>query len=488
MNIKHFILPTVALGGAALLLVPAKTDAYELLGGSLNTTQRDFRIFDNFTDAAANNNTTPDANWPGYTGCELAIWKACTEWSSQLHGGTGNGDPHQPGGLGSGGANFDAVMQGNATAVGGTNSNTFSEIPGSSGGTLAFAESPISDGWRIRFYAVWTWDDGPGTALGGNEDIQGIAAHEYGHALGLDHTGVFGSTMFASVSGSGVSARSIGPDDIAGVQAIYGVVATEKPRINGISSSGGMLTIHGFNFDLFDNDVWFTPNTPGGVDVPVQVNGVMSNGSQITVAIPAGAGSGDVFVKLPVSNQGSTLSNGWPIDVSNIPAPPGFAYCFGDGSLPTPCPCVPPNTVPNPSGAPDAGCANSFHASGARLDAAGSKNPSDQVRLTVSFGTPAGFTFFIAGNAADLNGIANGDGVNCAGGSFVRFGSQIPINGASVYPNPSLGFNTPLSTVGSSPVGSGQTRYYQAFYRNNTANFCTAATSNVSSGYQMVWN
>jgi hypothetical protein len=122
------------------------------------------------------------------------------------------------------------------------------------------------------------------------------------------------------------------------------------------------------------------------------------------------------------------------------------------------------------------------------MDAAGSKNPTDQVRLTVSFGTPAGFTFFIAGNAADLNGIANGDGVNCAGGSFVRFGSQIPINGASVYPNPALGFNTALSTVGASPVGSGQTRYYQAFYRNNTANWCNPSTSNVSSGYQMVWN
>lgn len=486
MNLKHLILPTVALGAAAGLLIPAKSDAYTLLGGALNTTQRDFRIFDNFTDAVSNDNVTPDANFPGYTGVELAIWKACTEWGSQLHAGSGNGDAHQNGGLGSGGANFDAVMQGNATSQGGTNSNQFSELAGSDGGTLAFCESPISDGWRIRFYSTWTWNDGPGTSITGI-DIQGVATHEYGHALGLDHTNINGSTMLPGVFGNGVNSRSIGPDDIDGVQAIYGVVSATKPRINGISFSGGLLTLHGFNFDLVSNDVWFTPNTPGGSDVPVQVTGLPSNGSQITLAIPGTAGSGDVFVKL-AGTQGVTLSNGWPIDVASIPAPPGFAYCFGDGSLVTPCPCALPDTVPSPSGASDAGCANSFNASGARLDAAGSKNPTDQVRLTVSFGTPAGFTFFISGNAADANGIANGDGVNCASGSFVRFGSQIPVNGASVYPNPALGLNTLLSTVGSSPVGSGQTRYYQAFYRNTTAGWCTPATSNVSSGYQMTWN
>ena len=86
---------------------------------------------------------------------------------------------------------------------GGTNDNINSAISGSSGGVLAFAETPISNGWRIRYYETWNWQDGPGND--GNIDLQGVACHEYGHALGLGHTNVGGATMFPSISGSGVS-------------------------------------------------------------------------------------------------------------------------------------------------------------------------------------------------------------------------------------------------------------------------------------------
>jgi hypothetical protein len=152
------------------------------------------------------------------------------EWGSELHG-DGQGDPHQPGGLGSGGANFDASWQGNALGIGGGNDNVHSEIAGSSGGVLAYCESPIADGWRIRFYSGWTWDDGPGTPALGDMDLQGVATHEYGHALGLGHSDVVGATMYASVNASGVAQRSLAPDDVAGVQAVYGAKSPTKPRI-----------------------------------------------------------------------------------------------------------------------------------------------------------------------------------------------------------------------------------------------------------------
>jgi len=203
VNLNQLILPAVAFSGAAVLLFPATTEA---LGGPpqlLQPGQRDFRIFNNFTDPEANDNTTPDPNFPGYTGAPLAIWKACTEWSSELHGGTGNGDPHQPGGLGSGGANFDAVFQGLATDVGGTDSNTFSELIGSDNGILGFTELPINDGWRIRFYSTWTWDDDPGTTTFDN-DIQGVATTLYGFAMGFDPSGPSGSTLNGTLTGTGV--------------------------------------------------------------------------------------------------------------------------------------------------------------------------------------------------------------------------------------------------------------------------------------------
>src|SRR5262245_45737865 len=185
MKLNQMLLPATALGAVAILFGTETSRGFNTLGGSLGQGQRDVRVFDNFTDLQANNNVTADANWPGYTGVEMSVWKACSEWASQLHGGTGAGDPLQA--VGSGGANFDISWQGNASGIGTTNENIHSELAGSSGGVLAFTETPISDGWRIRYYSSWTWQDGPGSVTSGI-DMQGVACHEYGHALGLDHT------------------------------------------------------------------------------------------------------------------------------------------------------------------------------------------------------------------------------------------------------------------------------------------------------------
>src|SRR5688572_33151401 len=125
-----------ALGAACLLVVPREGHSYTTLGGSLSQLQRDVRVFDNFTDATANNNTTPDANWPGYTGAEMAIWKAVVEWASVAHGGTGAGDPTQTA-VGGSDANFDPSWQGNATSSGTSNNNIHSEITGNGGSVLA---------------------------------------------------------------------------------------------------------------------------------------------------------------------------------------------------------------------------------------------------------------------------------------------------------------------------------------------------------------
>jgi hypothetical protein len=198
MNTKLLVLPSLCLGGAALLLAPApETQAFSKIGGSLGVTQRDVRVFDNFADTTANNNTTPSAQYPGDLGVELAIWKGITEWGSTLFG-DGTGDPVGGNQLGNGGANFDAFWAGNASDVGNSNQNIVSAIGSCGGGTLAFTETPISDGWRIRFCDNWTWDDGP-ALIGSRFDLQGVMAHEYGHALGLGHSATGAATMAPSV-------------------------------------------------------------------------------------------------------------------------------------------------------------------------------------------------------------------------------------------------------------------------------------------------
>lgn len=54
---------------------------------------------------------------------------------------------------------------------------------------------------------------------GGAIDLESVALHEIGHLLGLNHSTVPESVMFASYAGR---RRSLSPDDIAGIQSIYG--------------------------------------------------------------------------------------------------------------------------------------------------------------------------------------------------------------------------------------------------------------------------
>jgi hypothetical protein len=317
MNPKHLVLPALSLGGAALLLAPARpSQAFSKIGGSLGETQRDVRVFDNFTDTQSDNNAIADSQFPGYLGLELAIWKGIVEWGSKLHG-DGTGDPLNGNLLGDGGANFDAFWAGNASGVGTSNNNIVSAIASCPASTLAFTETPISDGWRIRFCDNWVWDDGP-ALIGSRWDIQGVMAHEYGHALGLGHSGIGQATMAPSGSPGQTSIRSIHADDIAGIQCVYNVASGTKPMIVATVASAGTLTIHGMNFGATGNEVWFTPSavTATGSDPIVRVTGVSSSGggTMISVAIPAAAGPGDVIVNGSGAGN-ATVSNAFPTDL-----------------------------------------------------------------------------------------------------------------------------------------------------------------------------
>ena len=329
----------VLLAGAAALggwtLVAPQSPAWNTTGDVLGFGQRDVRVFNNFTDPEANANQVVDPSFPGHVGAELAIWKGCIEWGSELHF-EGAGDPLQPFDLGSGGSNFDLTWQGLAPDPGGTDDNVHSELAGNGVGVIAFLETPSSDGWRIRYYRnPWTFYDKPGNGPNGNThmDLQGIACHEYGHALGLAHSNDPTATMFGSVLQNGTNWRSIEADDQAGIQSIYGVRSPSKPRITGYSHLGGGLTLlRGQNFDASANEVWFTRGAPGGDGTPVTVSGLASTngGTELVVAVPPEAGPGDVLVKLP-GTQFEALSSAFPFDPAANPCPQPVVY--GNGKL-----------------------------------------------------------------------------------------------------------------------------------------------------------
>jgi hypothetical protein len=314
----------LGIGCAGVLLMP-DISAYTTTGSSLSITQRDARVFNNFADPESNDNQTPHPTWPGALGAPMAIWKALAEWGSTLHG-DGEGDPSQPGGVGSGGANFDVTWQGAAPDVGTTTGNVVSAFFSCGGGMSSFTEVG-PEGWRLRLCDDLLWDDGPGVVLAPNAfDIQGIVTHEYGHILGLGHSNVGGSTMYPAISGNGVAARSIEADDIAGIKAIYGAAGPSKPRIDLALTDGSKLVLFGANFAATNNQVWLTMGVVNPTGDPVVVSGLVASagGTRIELVVPANAGPGDVLVRTPGST-GASLSNAFPIALGACSAP--VTYC-----------------------------------------------------------------------------------------------------------------------------------------------------------------
>jgi hypothetical protein len=226
---------------------------------------------------------------------------------------------------------------GNADGVGGLNDNIASAFGGCSPGIDAFVETPTSDGWRMRFCEGAVWSDGPAGPLSGETDLQSVATHEYGHALGLGHSTVAGAVMGAFLSSGGL-ARDLAPDDQAGVQFVYGVKSASKPTISAafVDECSGSIVLRGTKFSAAGNEVWFTNGavSPAASDPRILVSGVVSDGTSIVLALPAGAGSGDVLVKLPSSGNAS-LSNGFPLDLSQTAPAAATSLRNGSGANPS---------------------------------------------------------------------------------------------------------------------------------------------------------
>lgn len=61
--------------------------------------------------------------------------------------------------------------------------------------------------------------------------ILDIATHEFGHALGMNHSTVANATMFATTTTCASKWRSLDPDDVAGVRTLYPALGlAPKPR------------------------------------------------------------------------------------------------------------------------------------------------------------------------------------------------------------------------------------------------------------------
>jgi len=150
----------------------------------------------------------------------------------------------------------------------------------------------------------------------------------------------------------------------------------------------------------------------------------------------------------------------------------GLSFCdSSDGSLAA-CPCSNP-------GNPDTGCDNAQGTGGVRLEAT-AFSPNGSGGGTAMFeGTnypaTATPTFVMIRSTTQVPATASFDGAICVANPVVRVGAGFAIGGIGIRPY----------THGA--MASAGTNYYQMWYRNQPAMYCTPDAANFSNGYDLTW-
>jgi hypothetical protein len=201
----------------------------------------------------------------------------------------------------------------------------------------------------------WTFFTGS-TGCSSGAYIEDVAAHEFGHALGLSHTTVSGSTMYASYSKCSSQMRSLGADDIAGVEALYPAssantaptVTISAPSSTTTVAEGTSLTFAGSATDQQDgnltNALSWTSSLEGplgggasfsrvlsagthSVTASVSDSGGLTAARQVTVTVTATTTNIAPSVTITSPSSGTTVSQGTAMSFT------GSASDFEDGNI-----------------------------------------------------------------------------------------------------------------------------------------------------------
>jgi hypothetical protein len=121
---------------------------------------------------------------------------------------------------------FSYAGQVSSTSTGYDNKNVAVFRSSSNGGAIASTYAWAKNGYLVDADIIF-WDGGFKffTGSGGCSSgvyVEDVGAHEFGHAMGLSHSGVSEATMNASYYTCSMSQRTLASDDIAGAKKLYG--------------------------------------------------------------------------------------------------------------------------------------------------------------------------------------------------------------------------------------------------------------------------
>ena len=179
--------------------------------------------------------------------------------------------------------------------------------------TLYSSGSPFNSAaeFDMQIDPNWTWTTGGSPTI----DLQSVTTHEFGHALGLGHSGDGSAVMYQSYT-QGTLKRMPQADDIAGATAIYGATGGGSTPTNTPTSTPTRTPTPGGTQQPTN-----TP-TPGGNPQPTN-----TPGSGVATSTPAGAATPTSTPTLKPANSPTptkTPTNSLPlVPGANLLAWPG---------------------------------------------------------------------------------------------------------------------------------------------------------------------
>jgi len=191
----------------------------------------------------------------------------------------------------------------------------------------------------MQFDPDWNWTTGSPTQV----DLESVALHEFGHALGLNHTGDGSAVMYASYP-SGAQKRQPTQDDIDGLNAIYGAggggtpTATPSPAATSTPSPTSTPTQAG--------TATATP-PPGSTPTPTPFPPTATPFPPTSTPVPGGGGG--TVVPTPTRTPTPATATSTPTATpasTRTPLPSATATPTTSPSSPTPTPAGGPPSLP----------------------------------------------------------------------------------------------------------------------------------------------